>query len=109
MKKGASPMAGFKTGAAELQKAAQDLETQNQELQGLLSSLQGKLEPLQGVWKGAASTAFHTLLDHYATDAKQLNDRLLDISAAVKGTAATYTQQEEQAAQSMSAITGALG
>jgi WXG100 family type VII secretion target len=102
-------MAGYKTGAPELTKAAQDLDTANHELQQMLKSLQSRLEPLQGAWKGSASTAFHTLLERYSTDARQLNDRLEEISVAVRGSADTYVRQEEEQAQAMSQITASLG
>jgi WXG100 family type VII secretion target len=102
-------MAGFSTGAPELLKAAQDMDTANSELGDLLNSLLGKLEPLQGAWSGEASTAFHNLLERYATDARKLNDSLLQISEAVTGTAHTYTQQEQEQASTMSKLTQALG
>jgi WXG100 family type VII secretion target len=99
---------GYQTGAPELLKAAQDINTANDELQGLLNTLLGKLEPLESAWQGRAAKAFHTLLERYAHDAKQLNDSLVKIGEQVTGTAHTYTQQEEEQEQTLSKLTQAL-
>lgn len=99
---------GYQTGAPELLKAAQDINDTNDQLQGLLNSLLSKLEPLQSAWTGQAATAFHTLLERYATDARTLNDSLVKIGEQVTGSAHTYTRQEEEQASTMSRLTQAL-
>ena len=103
-------MAGsFKTGAAELQKAAQQMEDTNQQLMSNLSKMAGECEGIKSSWQGAASIAFGNLMERFQTDAKNLNDSLNQISQAVTSNAQNYAQQEEEAQQSISKITSALG
>ncbi|HWE90215.1 MAG TPA: WXG100 family type VII secretion target [Pseudonocardiaceae bacterium] len=102
-------MAGFQTGADELVKAAQQMENSNQQLQSNLSQLANEVEQIQGAWVGEAAAAFQTLMNHFNTDAKNLNDSLQQISEAVSGSATNYRQQEQEAQQSLSSITQALG
>ena len=102
-------MAGFKTGADELQKAGQQMEQTNQQLMGNLSKLAGECEQIRGTWNGAAATAFTNLMERFQSDAKNLNDSLNSISEAVTGNANAYRQQEQEAQDSISKITSALG
>jgi WXG100 family type VII secretion target len=103
-------MAGsFKTGSPELLQAAKQMEDTNVTLQGNLSQLASEVEGVAGGWGGQAATAFHTLMTKFGEDAKKLNQDLLQISGAVTDNAKTYQAQEDEAAQSVSAITNALG
>lgn len=102
-------MAGFQTGAQELQKAAQQMEQSNQQLMGNLKNLAGECEQIRGTWAGAAATAFSNLMERFQADAKNLNDSLNSISEAVTGNAQAYAQQEQEAQDSISRITSALG
>jgi WXG100 family type VII secretion target len=103
-------MAGqFATGAAELQKAGQQMEDVNQQLMSNLSKLAGECEQIRGTWKGVAATAFANLMERFQTDAKNLNDSLQQISEAVGANATNYAQQEQEAQQSISHISSALG
>jgi len=102
-------MAGFKTGAPELERAAKQLEEGNASLQQALAKLAQEVEGVQGSWGGAAAKAFHTLMEHFEGDAKKLNDSLQQISDSISSNASAYRQQEEEAEQSISAITSALG
>ncbi|MGH7867060.1 MAG: WXG100 family type VII secretion target [Candidatus Dormibacteraceae bacterium] len=99
---------GYKTGSAELQTAAQNMMNTNDQLQGKLNSLLSQLEPLQTAWVGEAATAFHSLLERYSNDAKNLNQSLVQIAEQVKGSAVTYTQQEQEQQQAMSSLMGRL-
>jgi WXG100 family type VII secretion target len=102
-------MAGFQTGADELVKAAQQMENTNQQLQSNLSQLANEVESIAGVWQGEAASAFQTLMTHFQTDAKNLNDSLNQIAEAVSGSATAYRQQEQESQSSLSSITQALG
>lgn len=102
-------MAGYKTGAPELRQAAKHMEDTNQALQGNISRLGGILASTQGAWKGEAATSFHTLMERFQNDAKQLNDSLNSIAEQVTGSAQAYEQQEQEASQSLSKLTQTLG
>ena len=102
-------MAGFQTGAQELQKAGQQMQTSNEQLQSDLAKLAGECEQIRGTWNGAAATAFTNLMERFQTDAKNLNSSLDSISEAITGNAANYAAQEQEASESISKITSALG
>ncbi|HEY4457094.1 MAG TPA: WXG100 family type VII secretion target [Pseudonocardiaceae bacterium] len=102
-------MAGFKTGAPELQKAAQQMEQTNSELMGNLNKMAGECEQIRGTWQGEASIAFSNLMERFQTDAKNLNNSLQQISEAVDTNAKNYAQQEQEAQQSISQIASTLG
>jgi WXG100 family type VII secretion target len=103
-------MAGsFQTGSAELQKAGQQMMQTNQELQSNMAKLAGEVEQIQSTWKGQAATAFQTLMERFATDAKNLNTSLENIATAIDTNAKNYAQQEEEAKSSVSAIMNTLG
>lgn len=102
-------MAGYTTGAPELQAAAKEMESGNADLMQQLSQLASSVEGVSGAWQGAAATAFHSLMARFSEDAKKLNDSLVQISEQVAGSATAYQAQEEQAQQSLSSITNTLG
>lgn len=101
-------MTGYQTGAPELKSAAQELETANADLMNELKMLNNSVEQVSGQWVGAAKTAFDNLQLRFSEDAKTLNDKLIVIAHEVSGSADAYTAQEEQASQSLSAITSTL-
>jgi WXG100 family type VII secretion target len=102
-------MAGYTTGAPELIQAGKNMENTNEQLMNALKQLDSEVEQIAGAWAGQAHDAFHTLMEQFGTDAKTLNDNLNKIAEAIAGSAAAYTQQEEQSASDVSAITSALG
>lgn len=102
-------MAGYQTGAAELIQAGKSMNETNQELQANLSQLANEVESIASAWQGQAATAFAQLMEAFQNDAKNLNDSLNKISEAIAGSAQAYQRQEEESAQSVSAITSALG
>jgi WXG100 family type VII secretion target len=102
-------MAGYQTGAAELLKAAGQMETTNDQLMNNLKKLSDEVEQVTSSWSGQAATAFQTLMSKFSEDATKLNKDLDTISHAVTGNAQAYRQQEDEAAQSVSAIASALG
>lgn len=103
-------MAGsFKTGAPELQRAAQQMMQTNQELMGNLNKMAGECEQIRGTWSGEAAIAFTNLMERFSTDAKNLNQSLEQISEAVDTNAKNYQQQEQEAQQSISSIASTLG
>ncbi|TCP53244.1 WXG100 family type VII secretion target [Tamaricihabitans halophyticus] len=102
-------MAGFQTGAPELRTAAGEMVNTNTELQGTLRNLANEVQAVSGMWKGQAEAAFQQLMTRFQEDAAKLNESLMNISEAVTGSADAYEQQEEDAAQSVSAIQNMLG
>jgi WXG100 family type VII secretion target len=101
-------MGDFATGTPELKKAADDMVSTNQQLQDAGSQLAAAVESVEGAWKGAAQTAFNNLMQQYAADFKNLNDTLFNIAEQTTGSADTYQQQEDQAAQDISSIMSTL-
>jgi WXG100 family type VII secretion target len=102
-------MAGFQTGAQELQKAGQQMQSSNEQLQSNLAKLAGECEQIRGSWSGKAAIAFSNLMERFQADAKNLNSSLDQISEAITGNAANYAAQEQEASESISKITSALG
>jgi WXG100 family type VII secretion target len=102
-------MAYFQTGSTELRQAAKSMEDGNANLMQQLSQLASAVEGVSGAWVGQAHTAFQTLMSRFAEDSKKLNDSLVQIAEQVSGSATDYDVQEQQAQQSLSAITNTLG
>lgn len=102
-------MAGFQTGSAELLQAAKQMEDTNAQLMSNLSTLASEVEQVASGWSGTAHTAFQNLMTKFHDDASNLNNDLQQIAEAVTGNARAYQQQEDEAQQSISAITNALG
>ncbi|HVV19935.1 MAG TPA: WXG100 family type VII secretion target [Pseudonocardiaceae bacterium] len=101
-------MAGYQTGAPELIQAGKQMEDTNEQLMNALKQLDSEVEGVAGAWAGQAHTAFQSLMEKFAGDAKNLNDALNQIAEAIAGSAKAYQQQEEQSAQDVSAIANAL-
>jgi WXG100 family type VII secretion target len=101
-------MAGFATGSPELLQAAKQLEDGNAQLMAALAALSNEVEGIRGAWAGAASQAFNTLMEHFAQDAKKLNDDLNQIAEAVTGNAKAYQAREDEASQEISSIISGL-
>ncbi|MGI8817158.1 MAG: WXG100 family type VII secretion target [Pseudonocardia sp.] len=100
---------GYGTTIEEMQRAAQQVAAVNERVQADLSALRNQLAPLAGAWRGEASRAFQGLMARWDADARKLNDALRDIGESIQGSGQSYARQEEQQAQSLSAISGALG
>jgi WXG100 family type VII secretion target len=98
----------FTTGSAEMLQAVKSMEDVNQSLQGNLKNLASEVEQVASGWKGSAATAFNTLMTKFNEDATKLNQDLQQIAEAVSGNQKNYQQQEDEAAQSVSAIANAL-
>jgi WXG100 family type VII secretion target len=101
-------MAMYQTGHQELMTAAQEMEDGNVDLMDQLKQFISAVDAVEGAWKGAAHSAFQQLSQKFAQDSKALNDNLLAISEAVTGSAQAYQQQEQQATESVTAITATL-
>lgn len=101
-------MGNFETGTPELKKASDDMVSTNQQLQDAGSQLATAVDAVSGAWKGAAQTAFNTLMEQFGADFKNLNDSLFKIAEEVTGSADVYQQQEDQASQDISAIMSTL-
>ena len=102
-------MAGYATGAPELQGAAKDIVSTNESVQGVLGQLGNTIDGLAPAWKGAAAEAFTKLMVRFNEDADKLQKALLDIATQMDETATTYIQQEEEQGSEMSNIANRLG
>ncbi|SDD47857.1 WXG100 family type VII secretion target [Actinokineospora iranica] len=102
-------MSGYGITPEEMAKAAVDVDNVNEEGRNALGSLRSNLEPLRDNWKGAASTAFATLMERFDADAAKLHDALAGISEQLKASNEAYARQEEEASSSLSNITNVLG
>jgi WXG100 family type VII secretion target len=100
-------MAGYTAGSAELRSAAQEMMDKNQNLMDQLKQLAAAVDAVQ--WRGAAATAFQTLMTAFSNDANKLNEALMRIAEEIAASATEYDRQEEAAQQSLSGITQALG
>lgn len=101
--------AGYGTTTEEMQGAARQVLGVNERVQADLAALRNQLAPLAGAWRGEASTAFQGLMARWDTDARALNEALRGIGEAIQGSGVSYQRQEEQQAENLSAIRGALG
>lgn len=72
------------------------------------SQLAAACDAVEGAWKGAARTAFDTLMTQYATDFQNMNTALMNISEAVGASATEYAASEEANQADISAIMGTL-
>lgn len=103
-------MAGqFTTGSQEMLAAVQSMEEMNQQLQKNLSTLQNEVSEVAAQWRGAAASAFTTLMSQFNDDASKLNTDLSQIADAVRGNSQAYSANEDQAQSSMTSILGGLG
>jgi early secretory antigenic target protein ESAT-6 len=101
--------AGFGTTTEEMARAGAQVLAVDEAVQAELAALRGRLGPLPAAWAGAASTQFVALMARWDADARSLSEALGAIGRSIQGTQASYQQQEEQQAGSMSAIRSALG
>lgn len=100
---------GFGTTTEEMARAGGHVLSVNAGVQGELGTLRGKLGPLAGAWTGSAAAEFAKLMVRWDADAKALNEALRTVGESIQGSRATYQQQEDAQAASMSSITAALG
>ena len=100
---------GFGTTTEEMARAAKHVLAVNDTVQTELSALRSKLDPLAGAWTGRASAQFVQLMARWDTDARSLSQALRSIGEAIRGSGASYQQQEDHQAASMASITNALG
>jgi WXG100 family type VII secretion target len=100
---------GFGTSVEEMQAAAKHVLTVNDAVQTDLATLRARLAPLAGAWRGAAATEFAKLMLRWDTDAKALNDALRGIGESIRGSGASYQEQEDRHTGDLSVIRAALG
>ena len=85
----------FGTSTDVMQSAANSVDQVSQEISQTLNSLKNQLEPLAGGWKGAAASAFNTLMTQWSDDANKLTQALAEISQALSGSTKNYNAAEE--------------
>ncbi len=100
---------GFGTTTEQMHAAAGHVVAVNDAVQAELATLRARLAPLSAAWRGEASTAFAGLMQRWDADARLLSEALRTIGDAVRGSGASYQAQEQQHADSLSAIRAALG
>lgn len=100
---------GYSTDQKALDAAAGQMLNTNEQLIQALSKMANELEPLRGAWQGEASTAFQSLIEHFQTDAKTMNDALDHIANNVSSNAKLYAAQEAEQQSQMTSIMNTLG
>ncbi|WP_309115133.1 WXG100 family type VII secretion target [Saccharothrix sp.] len=101
-------MSGYGTGTDELVQAAKDIVSVDESVQGILNQVRSTVDTVSGSWKGAAATAFNTLMTRFDEDARKLQEALRAIAEQMSGSADIYARQEEEQNQSMSSLTSRL-
>lgn len=106
---GVAAMDGFGTTTEEMARASGHVFTVNDTVQNELAALRGRLAPLGGAWTGRAAGQFAELMARWEADARSLSEALRSIGEAIRGSGASYQQQEEHQTATMASITNALG
>ncbi len=98
----------FTTTVPEMRAAASHVADVAAAITARLSDLEHKLSPLVDTWKGDAASSFHNLKEQWHTDAQQLQNALMEISAGLTRTTSNYEQAEQTHETGFSKITATL-
>ena len=87
-----------------LRQGAEAVSTAKQNIQKQISNIHGEIEQLRGYWTGAAANSFTQLLTSWDTKAKKLNDVLVTLEDALRGTEREQAASEEAHQQTISGL-----
>lgn len=77
----------FKTDVTTMNQAASNVDRVKGEVQGELSRLRGVVEDVSGSWKGQAQASFHSLMERWDENARDLNEALQSIADNIRSNA----------------------
>ncbi len=80
----------FKTDVTPMNQAASNVERVKDEVQGELSRLRGVVEDVSGSWKGQAQASFHSLMERWDENARDLNEALQSIADNIRSNAGDF-------------------
>lgn len=69
-----------------------------------IANVRGEIEQLRGFWTGAAANSFTQLLGRWDQESRKLNDVLVTLEDALKGTERDQAAAEEQHQQTISGL-----
>lgn len=87
-----------------LRKGAEAVNTAKGNIQKQISNVRGEIEQLRGFWTGSAAGAFTQLLNNWDQQANKLNDVLITLEDALRGTERDQAASEEQHQQTISGL-----
>lgn len=92
-----------------LRRGAQAVSTAKSGIDQQTKKVRGEIDQLRGYWSGAAATAFTTLLNSWDEKAKNLNEVLVTLEAALSGTERDQAATEESHQQTISGLGSMMG
>lgn len=87
-----------------LRQGAEAVSTAKGNIQKQISNVRGEIEQLRGFWTGAAANSFTQLLGSWDTKANKLNDVLVTLEDALRGTEREQAASEDSHQQTISGL-----
>src|SRR5690606_35147901 len=87
-----------------LRQGAEAVSTAKQNIQSQIKNVRGEIEQLSGFWSGSAAVAFTQLLNNWDGQATKLNDVLVNLEDALRGTERDQAASEEAHQQTISGL-----
>lgn len=87
-----------------LRKGAEAVNTAKANIEKQISNVRGEIEQLRGFWTGSAATSFTQLLGTWDEKANKLNEVLVTLEDALRGTERDQAASEEQHQQTISGL-----
>ncbi len=74
-----------------------------------IAGVRGEIEQLRGFWTGAAANSFTQLLGRWDQESRKLNEVLVTLEEALRGTEKDQAAQEDQHKQTISGLGSMMG
>ncbi len=87
-----------------LRQGAEAVNTAKGNIDKQISTVRGEIEQLRGYWTGAAASSFTVLLNNWDAQAKKLNDVLITLEDALRGTEKDQAASEESHQQTIAGL-----
>ncbi|AYF97743.1 WXG100 family type VII secretion target [Protaetiibacter intestinalis] len=87
-----------------LRRGAQAVNTAKAGIDQEAKKVRGEIDQLRGFWSGSAATAFTGLMNSWDEKARNLNEVLVTLEAALSGTERDQAASEEQHQQTISGL-----
>jgi WXG100 family type VII secretion target len=85
---------GYAGTVEDFTKAHQDVVGAKEAVEGELKQVWDAVAGLQALWKGAAATAFTTMMERFDANSKKLNTALEGIAEQLKASGSQYEESE---------------